>query len=64
MALDISLHPLVIMNISDLSTRISYNQAPKNKIIGAVMGTHEGRKVALKNSFELDLNDRGNVDKD
>eukprot|EP00742_Colponemidia_sp_Colp-10_P002584 GILJ01002760.1.p1 GENE.GILJ01002760.1~~GILJ01002760.1.p1 ORF type:complete len:303 (+),score=34.47 GILJ01002760.1:47-955(+) len=54
--LDLLLHPLVIMNISDHHTRVR-TQTPAGqqvkRIIGALLGVQSGRKVEIFNSFEL-----------
>jgi COP9 signalosome complex subunit 6 len=54
-ALQIELHPLVIINISDHFTRakVESNQNPPPRVIGALLGTQEGRNVEVSNSFEL-----------
>jgi len=55
-ALIISLHPLVILNISDHYTREKVENAAKTKnprIIGAMMGIQSGRNLEINNSFEL-----------
>lgn len=58
-ALLIDLHPLVIINISDHHTRAkveSPNSAQVPRVIGALIGTQEGRTVEITNSFELVYN--------
>jgi len=54
-ALNISLHPLVILNISDHFTRqkvlATKNTTPR--VIGALFGIQSGRNVELTNSYEL-----------
>ncbi|OWT38922.1 COP9 signalosome complex subunit 6 [Cryptococcus neoformans Bt1] len=53
--LNIKLHPLAILNISDVYTRAQCtstgSEAPK--LIGALLGTESNREVAIVNSFEL-----------
>lgn len=51
-ALDVSLHPLVILNISDHYTR-SKVRTGQERVFGALMGQLSGRKVEIFNSFEL-----------
>ncbi|KAJ3442009.1 cop9 signalosome complex subunit [Anaeramoeba flamelloides] len=53
-ALEIFLHPLVILNICDHFTRARVNSNKKNpRVIGAMIGTQNGRSVEIHNSFEL-----------
>eukprot|EP00002_Diphylleia_rotans_P017209 TRINITY_DN3341_c0_g1_i1.p1 TRINITY_DN3341_c0_g1~~TRINITY_DN3341_c0_g1_i1.p1 ORF type:complete len:318 (+),score=74.00 TRINITY_DN3341_c0_g1_i1:64-1017(+) len=55
--LAISLHPLVIINISDHFTRTKVMTKRSDvRVIGALLGTVTGRKVEIYNSFELDYN--------
>lgn len=53
--IQVSLHPLVIMNVSEHWTRIRAQQEPESKIviIGAVIGKQKGRNIEIMNSFEL-----------
>eukprot|EP01088_Endostelium_zonatum_P014081 TRINITY_DN294_c0_g3_i1.p1 TRINITY_DN294_c0_g3~~TRINITY_DN294_c0_g3_i1.p1 ORF type:complete len:313 (-),score=78.97 TRINITY_DN294_c0_g3_i1:79-1017(-) len=54
-ALNISLHPLVILNISDHFTRQKV-LAPKNsvpRVIGVLFGLQSGRNIEITNSYEL-----------
>eukprot|EP00164_Ancoracysta_twista_P002348 GFYU01003103.1.p1 GENE.GFYU01003103.1~~GFYU01003103.1.p1 ORF type:complete len:330 (+),score=72.38 GFYU01003103.1:37-990(+) len=62
-ALDISLHPLVIINISDHQMRVkaqttgagpsSSTTTSVKRIMGALLGTQNGREVEIYTSFEL-----------
>jgi COP9 signalosome complex subunit 6 len=57
-ALQIDLHPLVIINISDHFTRAKVetnhpNANPAPRVIGALLGVQNGRNVEISNSFEL-----------
>jgi COP9 signalosome complex subunit 6 len=54
-ALDIALHPLVIINISDHYTRAKVQATDKRnpRVIGALFGVQAGRSVEVFNSFEL-----------
>eukprot|EP01116_Phalansterium_solitarium_P014245 TRINITY_DN31826_c0_g1_i1.p1 TRINITY_DN31826_c0_g1~~TRINITY_DN31826_c0_g1_i1.p1 ORF type:complete len:315 (-),score=41.91 TRINITY_DN31826_c0_g1_i1:112-1056(-) len=53
-SLNISLHPLVIINISDHWTRTKVqNNTPNPRVIGAFVGVQAGRNVEICNSFEL-----------
>lgn len=55
-ALQIELHPLVIINISDHYTRAKVEAPPTNpppRVIGALLGVQNGREIEISNSFEL-----------
>jgi len=55
-ALNISLHPLVIINISDHATRArmqSDGKSAQPRVLGALFGVQSGRNVEIFNSFEL-----------
>ena len=60
-ALDVSLHPLVIVNISDHYTR-SKVRNNEERVFGCLMGKQEGRKVEIFNSFELVCEDSSKFD--
>ena len=51
----VSLHPLVIMNVSEHWTRIRAQKEPGSDIIviGAFIGKQKGRNIEIMNSFEL-----------
>jgi COP9 signalosome complex subunit 6 len=49
----ISLHPLVLMNISEHWTRIRAQEGSSLAVYGALIGKQEGRKIEIFNSFEL-----------
>lgn len=49
----ISLHPLVIMNISEHWTRIRAQGGKPAQVIGALIGKQSGRNIEVMNSFEL-----------
>lgn len=49
----ISLHPLVLMNISEHWTRIRAQEGKAQPVYGALIGKQEGRKIEIFNSFEL-----------
>jgi len=51
-ALDLLLHPLVIINISDQYTRAKCS-SPNPRVLGVLLGVQSGRKVEIFNSFEL-----------
>jgi len=50
----VSLHPLVIMNISEHWTRIKAQAGTPKQVYGALIGKQEGRSIEVMNSFELD----------
>jgi len=54
-ALQIDLHPLVIINAADHFTRVrvEYNNPNLPRVLGAVLGIQNGRSVEITNSFEL-----------
>ncbi|CAG8440894.1 8055_t:CDS:2 [Acaulospora morrowiae] len=52
----VALHPLTLLNISDHFTRIKMQQEIQNpQVIGALMGTQNGRDVEISNSYELEF---------
>jgi COP9 signalosome complex subunit 6 len=52
--MSISLHPLVLVNISDHWTRNKVQQNKENpRVIGALLGVQTGRNIEIFNSFEL-----------
>jgi len=52
----VSLHPLVIMNISEHWTRTKAQAGSPQKVYGALIGKQKGRAIEVMNSFELDFN--------
>lgn len=54
-----SLHPLVIMNISDHWTRIRAQNGFKSQVYGALIGKQKGRNIEVMNSFELKFDLKG-----
>jgi len=53
-ALNVVLHPLVIINISDQWIRTKVQNGAENpRVIGALLGIQSGRNVEIFNSFEL-----------
>ena len=53
-AISVSLHPLVIMNVSEHWTRIRA-QENTEQVIGAIIGRQNGRNIEIMNSFELNF---------
>ncbi|XP_064549645.1 COP9 signalosome complex subunit 6 [Drosophila montana] len=49
----ISLHPLVIMNISEHWTRFRAQHGESRQVYGALIGKQKGRNIEVMNSFEL-----------
>lgn len=53
-SVSVSLHPLVIMNISEHWTRVKAQSSGQEKqVIGALIGKQKGRDLEIMNSFEL-----------
>ncbi|KAI9003564.1 JAB1/Mov34/MPN/PAD-1 ubiquitin protease-domain-containing protein [Gaertneriomyces semiglobifer] len=50
--INVTLHPLVIMNISDQCMRTRM-QGSSDHVIGALLGVQQGRDIEIFNSFEL-----------
>ena len=50
-----SLHPLVLLNISDHHTRYKAQAGGQEppRVLGCMLGSHSGRTVELCNSFEI-----------
>eukprot|EP01064_Diplonema_japonicum_P000689 TRINITY_DN1044_c0_g10_i2.p1 TRINITY_DN1044_c0_g10~~TRINITY_DN1044_c0_g10_i2.p1 ORF type:complete len:300 (+),score=67.65 TRINITY_DN1044_c0_g10_i2:76-975(+) len=51
--LEVQLHPLVVLNISDHWTRTSVMAEKSQRVIGALLGVQTGRTVEIHTSFEL-----------
>ncbi|VDK57803.1 unnamed protein product [Anisakis simplex] len=64
-SVEVSLHPLVVMNISEHWTRIwaQSSDGKPNQVFGVVLGRQTGRHVELINSFEVkcSMNDSNNA---
>lgn len=54
-SVSISLHPLVIMNISEHWTRVRSQEGKPKQVIGALIGKQKGRNIEVMNSFELNF---------
>lgn len=52
-AISVSLHPLVIMNVSEHWTRIRAQETGSDQVVGALIGRQNGRNIEIMNSFEL-----------
>ena len=50
--LQISLHPLALLTISDYITRHTLRQQ-SGPIVGALLGTQKGREIAIEHAYEL-----------
>lgn len=54
--LQVTIHPLPLLNISDHYTRQSLNTSnPNVRVVGGLLGTQQGRSIDIVNSFELAL---------
>jgi len=52
--LNLTLHPFVLINISDHFTREKFQKTSGNvKVIGALLGTQNGRAIEIFSSFEI-----------
>ncbi|KAI8910856.1 Cops6 protein [Gorgonomyces haynaldii] len=60
-SLELALHPLVILNISDHCTRQRV-QTQQTLIFGALLGSVQNRRVEILNSFELPHNPQIQID--
>ncbi|KAI8148284.1 maintenance of mitochondrial structure and function-domain-containing protein [Fennellomyces sp. T-0311] len=63
--LAISIHPLVLLNISDHYTRLKLQDpaiAEKGRIYGAILAQQSGREIDIINSFELPMPQDDKVD--
>jgi len=56
-SVSVSLHPLVIMNISEHWTRTKAQEGRAVPVYGAIIGKQAGRDIEIMNSFELDYNE-------
>lgn len=56
----VSLHPLVVMNISEHWTRIRAQAGGPKQVYGALIGKLKGRNIEVLNSFELKTDVVGN----
>lgn len=52
-SVSVSVHPLVIMNISEHWTRVRAQEGKPLQVIGALIGKQKGRHIDVMNSFEL-----------
>jgi len=52
-AMDVKLHPMVIVNLSDHFTREKVKAGKNVRIYGTLLGQQSGRKVEIYNSFEI-----------
>ena len=58
----IELHPLVVLNVSEHWTRVKAQAGSPRRVVGALIGKQEGRKVELHNSFEVVVLERDQLD--
>ncbi|XP_003383703.1 PREDICTED: COP9 signalosome complex subunit 6-like [Amphimedon queenslandica] len=52
-SVSISIHPLVVMNVSDHFTRVKVQNDTNIRVFGALLGRQKGRSVEICNSYEL-----------
>ncbi|ESO10229.1 hypothetical protein HELRODRAFT_185323 [Helobdella robusta] len=52
-SVSVSLHPLVIMNVSEHWTRVTAQGGRVCQVLGALIGKQKGRNIEIMNSFEL-----------
>jgi len=55
-AMDVKLHPMVIINVSDHHTRERVRTGKSPRVYGVLLGQQSGRKVEISNSFEILVN--------
>src|ERR1700760_999916 len=55
-SLDIALHPLVLLTISDYITRHTLRNQ-KGPVVGALLGQQNGREITIEHAFECLLID-------
>jgi COP9 signalosome complex subunit 6 len=60
--LEIYVHPLVVVNISDHFTREKCLKKGIARVFGVLLGQQEGRRVEISNSFEMLMGDDGIID--
>jgi len=63
-AMDVFLHPLVIVNVSDHFTREKVRTGKPRRVFGILLGTQSGRRVEITNSFEVLIGDNYVIDKE
>ncbi len=56
-SLEIALHPLVLLTISDYITRHTLRQQ-KGPIVGALLGQQNGREITIEHAFDCLLAER------
>jgi len=62
-AMDVKLHPMVIVNISDHFTRVKVSKPGVNqRVYGILTGQQSGRKVEISNTYEILVTDNGHID--
>ena len=56
-SLNMTLHPLVVINVSDHFTRARAQSGGKagTRVFGALLGEQKGRNVEIANSFEMKM---------
>lgn len=57
--LQVALHPLVLLTISDYITRHTLRRQ-EGPIVGALLGAQHGREISIEHAFECMLEERKN----
>jgi len=60
-AMDVKLHPMVIVNISDHFIREKVKTGKNQRVYGVILGQQSGRKVEVSNSYEILVNGENGV---
>lgn len=58
-ALDVNIHPLVIVNMSDHYTREKVRKGEQGRVFGALLGNQKNRRVEIVNTFAFLLSKDG-----
>jgi len=61
-AMVVNLHPMVIVNISDHFTREKVRTGKNQRVYGVILGQQSGRKVEISNTYEIFVNEKGQID--
>jgi len=61
-AIDVKLHPMVIVNLSDHFTREKVKTGKSVRVYGVLLGQQSGRKIDISNSYEMLVSDTKQVD--
>jgi len=63
-SLQVQIHPLVVLNVSDHFTRARYRVTNRDayRTIGLLFGRQEGRLLEIENSLELTFSQKSQTD--